>query len=534
MTSNFAKYCLSNGASIVSLNIPLKDNVYIGTCNPSIFFDGDRLKLILRRVNYALWNSDDQYKFTTQYGPLWYISGDDERHLRTINYLCELKGNSLSYKLIDTSKLDKEPLWEFIGLEDARLVRWDGKLYATGVRRDTTTNGQGRMELSELDEDGNEISRVRVKAPGNDDTYCEKNWMPILDMPYHYVKWCDPVEVVKANPITGECEKVIIREQPRDLEYYNTNNMDIRGSSQVIPWGEYRIAITHMCELWINEKNQKCGTGYFEQFIVWDKDWNIVKLSEPFKFAEFGIEFTNGLAYRDGKFYIPFALQDNFTFMLTVDEKIVSDYIFNNKKEFGDYNLNGTPMLNFFDKPSDSYTCVELGNSYFNAEHFAPAMVLYARACGYNTFKTRDELYDAMYLCGKAIACHGKNDDAEILLWDKMIDLDMNRSEGYLMASKYYIWRNRFSEAYTFAKLAYTLNNYKMILADSVSGLYIGEFDGEIQYLWSMYNTENYLDCLPMAYQLMFKYDGDIDKLNQINNFIDIAEDNKKNKYRVL
>lgn len=535
MYNNFAKYCLSKGSVIRPLNFPLKDNEYIGTCNPSIFFDGDRLRMIIRRVNYALWNSDNEYRFTTQYGPLWYITGNDKHQLKTINYLCEIDNSGvLSYKLINTSKLDKEPIWEFVGLEDARLVRWDGKLYGTGVRRDTTTNGQGRMELSELDEDGNEISRVRIKAPGDDSTYCEKNWMPILDMPYHYVKWCNPVEIVKANPITGECETVLLKEQPQDIEFYNTNGMGIRGSSQVIPWGEYRIALTHMCELWINEKNQKCGTGYFEQFIVWDKDWNIVKISEPFKFAGFGIEFTNGLAYKDGNFYIPFALQDNFSFLLTVSEDIVRDFIFNNDRTLGDYILTNNITLLFFNDPFNSYNCMNMGNEYFNRNDFAPAMVLYERACEYNTFKTQDELYDCMYMCGKAIANHGKNDDAEILLWDKMIDLNMNRSEGYLMASKYYIWRNRLSEAYTFAKLAYELNNYKMVLADSISNLYIGEFDGEVQYLWAMYNTENYLDCLPMAYQLKEKYCDDENKITQISHFIEIAENNKKNKYRVL
>lgn len=534
MFNNFVKYCLTHGAMIRPLNIPLKDNEYIGTCNPSIFFDGDRLRMIVRRVNYALWNCDDQYKFTTQYGPLWYITGDNEFKLKTINYLCELKDNNLVYKLIDTSGFDKEPLWEFVGLEDARLVRWDGKLYGTGVRRDTTTNGQGRMELSELDEEGNEISRVRIKAPGNDDSYCEKNWMPILDMPYHYVKWCNPIEIVKVNPVNGDCETVLLKEQPQDLEYYNTNNMDIRGSSQVIPWGDYRIAITHMCELWVNEKKQKCGTGYFEQFIVWDKDWNIVKLSEPFKFAEFGIEFTNGLAYRDGTFYIPFALQDNFSFIVSIDERVVSDFIFGNNKTPGDYNLTNSVLLKFFDNPSDSYNCIDLGNMYYNDGQYAPAMVLYERACEYNTFRSQDELYDAIYLCGKAVSSHGKAEDAEIMLWNRMIDLNMYRSEGYLMVSKYYLWRNRYSEAYTFAKLAYEINNFNMNLNDDVKYLEVGEFDGDLQYGWALYYTEKYLDCLDFAENLKVKYKLTDSQTGEVNNFINFIKNNEKNKYRIL
>lgn len=535
MYNNFVKYCLSKGSVIRPLNFPLKDKEYIGTCNPSIFFDGDRLRLIIRRVNYALWNSDNEYRFTTQYGPLWYISGDEERHLKTINYLCEIDNNGvLKYNLINTSKLDKEPIWEFVGLEDARLVRWDGKLYATGVRRDTTPNGQGRMELSELDEDGNEISRVRIKAPGDDSSYCEKNWMAILDMPYHYVKWCNPVEIVKANPITGDCETVLLKEQPQDLEYYNTNNMGIRGSSQVIPWGEYRIALTHMCELWINEKQQKCGTGYFEQFIVWDKDWNIVKISEPFKFAGFGIEFTNGLAYKDGVFYIPFALQDNFSFLLTVSEDIVRDFIFNNDRNLGNYILTSNTTLAFFNDPFDSYKCMEMGNEYFKRNDYAPAMVLYERACEYNTFKNSNELYACMYMCGKSIANMGRRDEAEIMLWNKMIDLNMNRSEGYLMASRYYLWRAKFSEAYTMAKLAYEINNFGMNLPDDFHDILLTNFDGDMEYIKCLYQTENYLDCIDMLNNLNVKYTLTPTQIDEVNGYINFIKNNEQNKYRVL
>ena len=101
--------------------------------------------------------------------------------------------NITRFNKVDTSLFDTyEPMWDFVGLEDARLFRWNDKLYMSGVRRDTTTNGQGRMELSELEvgvDYVKEISRVRIEAPNNPDSYCEKNWMPITDLPNHYVKW---------------------------------------------------------------------------------------------------------------------------------------------------------------------------------------------------------------------------------------------------------------------------------------------------------------------------------------------------------
>ena len=532
MYHNFARYCLTHGAMVYPLNIPLEDSEYVGICNPSIFLDDGIIKLILRQVNYALWNSDNQYKFTTQYGPLWYITPDDDIHLKTKNYFCELTDNGLESQWIDTSDFDKEPLWEFVGLEDARLVRWNGKLYGTGVRRDTTTNGEGRMELSELNESGKELRRTRIKAPGANDSYCEKNWMPILDMPYHYVKWCNPIEIVKADPITGDCETVLLKEQPQDIEFYKTNDMGIRGSSQVIPWGDYRIAITHMCELWINEKNQKSGTGYFEQFIVWDKDWNIVKISEPFTFAHFGIEFTNGLAYEDGVFYIPFALQDNFSFLLKVDEECVRKFIFDRDYSEGEHWLVGNTILDFFGNSQDSYACMRLGNEYMRDGYYAPAMVLYERASEYNTFKNKNDLYESIYMCGKALALMGRRDDAELGVWTKLVNLDMNRSEGYLMLARYYGWRGRFAEAYMFAKLAYELNHFNLINVDD--DMKLNSFDGEIEYLKSMYNTENYQLCLPWLEKLQYKYQLNYDQFNIINGLREMCINNLKNRIRIL
>jgi len=49
---------------------------------------------------------------------------------------------------VDTSALDVTPMWEFVGEEDCRVVQWLGDYYLVGVRRDTTTNGVGRMEYS--------------------------------------------------------------------------------------------------------------------------------------------------------------------------------------------------------------------------------------------------------------------------------------------------------------------------------------------------------------------------------------------------
>ena len=50
-----------------------------------------------------------------------------------------------------------------------------------------------KIELSEIEfdkESAQEVKRYKIPAPNEkDNPYCEKNWMPILHMPYHFVKW---------------------------------------------------------------------------------------------------------------------------------------------------------------------------------------------------------------------------------------------------------------------------------------------------------------------------------------------------------
>jgi hypothetical protein len=84
--------------------------------------------------------------------------------------------------------------------------------------------------------------------------------MPINDMPFHFVKWSNPTEVVKVNLETLSSEIV----------HLNTNSIttsrDLRGSSHVIKYKDHYIAITHEVDLWYNEQNQK-NTQYYHRFI---------------------------------------------------------------------------------------------------------------------------------------------------------------------------------------------------------------------------------------------------------------------------
>jgi len=293
--------------------------------NPSVYLDGDQLLVNIRHVNYTLYHSEGK-NFQHQFGPLQYLHPEDDRALRTVNYVCTLTKDLDIDKIhrVDTSLLDVEPKWEFTGLEDARLFRWGEKLYLCGVRRDTTTNGVGRMELSEI-KVGNtikEVSRFRMPAPPPDETYCEKNWMPVIDMPYHFVKWTNPTQVVKVDVEAGTCETAVLNENNKT--YFGA---DLRGGAQVINWGkDHYLTLTHEVNLFNSELGRKDG-AYRHRFILWDKNWNLVNFSPKFSFLTGEIEFCAGAAIVGKDLVISFGFQDNAAFLLRISTRLVNEFI---------------------------------------------------------------------------------------------------------------------------------------------------------------------------------------------------------------
>lgn len=321
---NFVKYCVERGGSIHPLLVPSNTMVGPSLMNPSILNIDGKLLVNLRNVNYVLYHAEDGINEHV-WGPLCYLHSEQNAVLATHNILCFLDDNFSinSSSIVDTSLLDVKPLWEFIGLEDSRLVYWDNKLFLSGVRRDTTTNGQGRMELSEILIDKNqarEISRQRLPAPDPNNSYCEKNWMPIIDRPYEYVKWTNPTEVVKYNPI----DKTTITKNL--TQYQQLNTRDLRGGSQVIPYNDHYLAVLHEVDLFKSEAGRKNAT-YRHRFAVWDKDFNLLRVSPLFDFMEGKIEFACGVTEYNDKILVTFGFQDNIAYLLVMPKDIINEIL---------------------------------------------------------------------------------------------------------------------------------------------------------------------------------------------------------------
>jgi len=316
------KDALNNGGSLHPLILPHSVTGGVGVMNPSVFVNSNNeIFCNIRVVNYALYHSR---KHPHKYGPLQYLHEEDNIALDTFNVLAKLDQdlNIVSHHKVDTSANYTPPAWNFTGLEDARLVEWDEETFLIGVRRDVKSDGEGRMEMSALTFNSGEASedyRTRMEPPVP--SYCEKNWMPILDWPHHFVKWTSPTEIVK-HDANGKCETVRVLESRFD----GTLRRDLRGGSQLVPFKDGYLALTHDSVLYKTQQNQKDAT-YLHRFVFFNIDLELTEITDTFTLLGGDIEFCCGLAAYEDDLLISFGYQDSSAFILKISKEQVSNII---------------------------------------------------------------------------------------------------------------------------------------------------------------------------------------------------------------
>lgn len=327
MNQTFVQSAIKNGGEVAPIVVnytpEYKSN---GAFNPSIYNDVGCLYLTLRSCNYTLFHSEDATTpLANSPKQTFHILGEDKEVKVSTNFFCYLETSNLKpyfIHKINTDKLDKPPMWVFSGLEDPRLVKWNDSFFLCGSRRDTENTGIGRMELSEVEVKyghPNEINRRRIPAPGKDNTYCEKNWMPILSMPFHFIKWTNPTEMVRYNPITNTTDTLFVKNNEMHL------SDNLRGGSQVIDWDGGYLAVVH--EVYSTYIDGKYDHEYKQQFIFWDDKWNLIKCSDQFTMMGAKIEFVSGLTTIDDDVIISFGHQDSTSFVVRVSNDFIRELL---------------------------------------------------------------------------------------------------------------------------------------------------------------------------------------------------------------
>ena len=282
-----------------------------GCGNVSIAEHNGKLLVSYRVCDYTFIGYRNKVTYDSRY--MWTPSINEfDVRFGSENVIGELDTDTLDV-LHQTQYLENQDFGKYVwtGYEDVRIVSWDGRLFASASKPYHYEDQRIPMCIAEIDDKTFEIVGEPFHACIGE---CEKNWMPLVDIPYTYVYSTKPLQVVRVPALEDPSKKEVECLLNKEVE-----NEFYKGSTQVVSYKGHYIAMVHY-----NDRVVVNGMGeyrYYSRFIVWDENWNVVRMSEPFTFAGMSIEFACGLCLHNDVVYVTFSVYDNAAFVLEMPVK---------------------------------------------------------------------------------------------------------------------------------------------------------------------------------------------------------------------
>jgi len=270
---------------------------FIVTCDES-GYEG-----VVRSVNYSM---NDRFEYTVR---------DIEKIVRTKNYWIEMDKKYQTKRLYEIKCVyDDHPLRDahIKGFEDVRICRVGNDMYGIGVHWEYGVHNHPSVVLLSFVKDHNndEYTIDRIKPITYNDTICQKNWVLFSENEKLYAIYSHHPLVIIQLDTTFNGNDIIVSEKysPYDLSR-------VRGSTIPVQIGNDWLMIVHDV---IHKNNSR---KYFNRFLRYDKDWNVLGISEPFYFKQFYVEFTLSVMYDKEKetIIIPYSTCDNTTECVEID-----------------------------------------------------------------------------------------------------------------------------------------------------------------------------------------------------------------------
>ena len=151
--------------------------------------------------------------------------------------------------------------------------------------------------------------------------------MPIKDKPFCFVKWTNPTEIVQVDLDNNKATQIY-----STSKYIEINN-DWRGGSQLINWDNNTyLSIIHNCNFTPENFNGFKDSDYYHFFIIWNSDYSIKYISEPFNFMTAKVEFCIGLEKIENDIFIAFGFQDNGAYLIKLSKENIDNILWNKLK----------------------------------------------------------------------------------------------------------------------------------------------------------------------------------------------------------
>lgn len=247
--------------------------------NPSVCRFNNKMLVNVRAVNYEI-DPSGHYVIKGTDG-----TANAENPIDTRNFVLEIADDMLPIgPALECYRPGNFPVeWALVtGFEDIRLIPRKGELWTSATVRQLETDGQCEQVQSRLIQGpAGTFEHSDIKRMLRQPRVTEKNWSPILwqnsdlfmDRPGH---------VINSDGIT-----VVKHETPLAVD-------NISGSSQVIPWKDGWLAITHTAHALPNEPWKRY---YFHRFIEYAADFRVLRVSLPWCFHDRVIEFCAGMCW---------------------------------------------------------------------------------------------------------------------------------------------------------------------------------------------------------------------------------------------
>lgn len=262
-------------------------------------------------------------------------SNQIEGVLRTVNYHIDSKGSyhyppSMDYihtendwvtiennKIISQQRIQKADhcktdfsrvFYQVQGLEDARHFIFQNEIYMSCTSFEYGRDPKASMVLCHLHKDTKEVDRI-VSLKYQEEKI-QKNWVPFLYQDkFCFVYSYEPFILLEVDPLNGNCTEIMNKSNPQyDLS-------ELRGSAPPVwlPDLKQYLIMTHEVVFCETRK-------YIHRFTLWDEDFNLLKISEPFYFNHLFIEFSLSVIYNPEtqSLTIPFSHMDNSTQMAEI------------------------------------------------------------------------------------------------------------------------------------------------------------------------------------------------------------------------
>jgi hypothetical protein len=284
-----------------------KNNKY-SVFNPSIFKDDNQLYVNIRHASF----------YGNSYTPM-----SQDEIIKTKNTFGKLEENKLiEYKEIIDNAIYNKVDHRVKGFEDMKIFKHNNKWSFVATSYETSRSTDVIYGILDDFPEGNTWKTHNVtplRGSMVNENIPEKNWMPIIDgtSTLKFVYSTFPLHIVKFNTENNTVETHLQKNWNKNLGY-------LRGSSCLVPYDEGYVFVTHEVYFIKGERN------YIHRILWISKDYNIMKYSDPFFFERNNkIEYCNGIAFHDSKFYITYGDGDKIPKLIIVDEKDIINLLEN-------------------------------------------------------------------------------------------------------------------------------------------------------------------------------------------------------------